>query len=296
MQFEPQFHAVNGQTIHTMSAGPVNAPVMMMLHGFPEYWAGWSKVAQMLCGRWRVVLPDQRGYNLSSRPKGVDAYEVKHLVADMVALIDELSPRQPIVLCGHDWGASVAYAMAMRHSDRISHLVIANGVHPMCFQKSLLAGGAQTAASQYIPVLRAPDAEERLSANRHEKLFGMLEKFSSATWLDDAARRAYRDVWSKPGALTAMLNWYRASPLVVPPVGAPAQSFHFDAQILARYRISLPHLLLWGMQDTALLPESRADIVQFCEDLTLHELADAGHWILHENPQWVASRIQAFVE
>ena len=113
MPFTSHTFEANGQSIHAKIGGPKGAPVMLMLHGFPENWAAWAGVAKGLLGKYRVVLPDQRGFNLSSKPEGQEAYATKHLVADMVALIDQISPNKQIVLCGHDWGASVAYAMAI---------------------------------------------------------------------------------------------------------------------------------------------------------------------------------------
>lgn len=296
MTFTSEFYSANGQNLHVMSAGPKAAPVMLMLHGFPEYWASWSKIADSFADRYRVILPDQRGYNLSSKPTEDGAYETKHLVADMKALLDLIAPDQPVVLCGHDWGASVAYAFAMRHSDLVSHLIIANGVHPVCFQKALLAGGPQTDASQYMNLLRSSGIEEKLSANNFEKMMMMLEKFSSAPWLDDETRAAYREAWSHGGALTAMLNWYRQSPMIVPPSGTPAQELPITTEIVKKYPVSMPHLLLWGMRDTALLPEARTELDQFCDNLTLHEHSDASHWILHEQPAWVVEKMREFLD
>jgi len=296
MTFKPVTYPCNGQQLHTMTAGPADAPVILMLHGFPEYWVAWANVATEFSDRYRVILPDQRGYNLSSKPLDRGAYATKHLVADMLALIDHVSPDLPVVLCGHDWGASVAYALAMHHGPRISHLIIANGVHPMCFQKALFAAGPQTAASQYMSVLRAEGSEEILSTNSFEKMLGMLKKFSSTDWLNEETAMAYRDAWSHPGAMSAMLNWYRGSPMIVPAIGEPMRNFPLTAEMTQKYRISIPHLLLWGEQDTALLMESREDLSMFCDDLNLSEHPTASHWILHEQPGWVALHIDTFLK
>ena len=284
----------NGQKIHLVTDGPDDRPLMLMLHGFPELWTAWKDVADHFVDRYRIALPDQRGFNMSSKPKGEDAYHTKHLVSDMAALMDQLSPDQPIVLCGHDWGASVAYALAMRHPERVSHLIIANGVHPICFQKALLAAGPQTRASQYMNVLRAQGCEEQLAANNFEKLLGMLEKFSSAPWLDDPTRDIYRRAWSQEGALPAMLNWYRQSPMIVPPTDAPAQPFEITPEMVEKYRVKMPHLLLWGEKDTALLPEAFEQLDLFCDDLTIHRHGEASHWILHEQAEWVAEMMDGF--
>ena len=285
----------NSQSLHTMLAGSEEASIMIMLHGFPEYWAAWKDVAQRLSDTWRVVLPDQRGFNLSSKPEGVKSYDTKHMVADLNDLVQQISPGQQVVLCGHDWGASVAYAYAIRHADRVSHLVIANGVHPVCFQKALLAGGAQTDASQYMNVLRAPESDTRLAANGFEKLLNMFERFSSAPWLTGKVKEAYRAAYGQPGALPAMLNWYRASPMAVPKSGSAPKPLPITPQMREKYRIRMPHLVLWGLDDVALLPEARADLNSFCDDLTVEEIAGTSHWILHEKPNLVAERIRAFV-
>lgn len=299
MAFESHFIEANGQRLHVKTLGPEDAPLVLMLHGFPEYWAGWAQVAEALTqktnGKYRFALPDQRGYNLSSIPPERGAYDTKHLVADMKALIDQLSPNQKVILCGHDWGASVAYAMAMRHADDISHLIIANGVHPICFQKALFGAGPQTAASQYMNVLRSENIEDKLSANGYEKLLGMLEKFSSAPWLDDATKDAYRTAWSPPGALTGMLNWYRESPITVPDMETAARDLPISDEMRQKYAVEMPHLLLWGEQDTALLPEARSDLGEFCADLSVIEHQEASHWILHEQPEWVAEQIGVFL-
>ncbi len=281
--------------IHYVSTDPMDAPVMLFLHGFPEYWTAWQKVFIHFTDDYHVIAPDQRGFNLTSKPAGVDAYHVKHLVADMLALVEHLSPDRKIVLCGHDWGASVAYAFAMRHHDRVEKLVIANGVHPMCFQKALYAGGAQTAASQYMNRLCEEGMEEVLSANKFAKLFNMLSGFSATPWLDEGARKNYLSAWTQPGALSAMLNWYRSSPMMVPETGTPAKPFEFDSEMRAKYAITMPHLLLWGMNDPALLPEARLKLGEFCNDLKVVEVADADHWILHSHGDLVAREIRDFL-
>lgn len=289
------FIRANGQDLHCKIGSNDGAPVMLMLHGFPEYWAAWAAVAERLLDQYRIILPDQRGFNLSSKPMAEDDYATKNLVADMLGLLDHLAPHQKVILCGHDWGASVAYALAMRHPQRFSHLIIANGVHPMCFQKGLMAAGPQRAASQYMNVLRATGSEDSLSADNFAKLLRMLEKFSTTTWMDEATREDYRTAWAQPGALSAMLNWYRQSPMVVPELEEPHHAFELTEDMKQRYRISVPHLLLWGQKDTALLDAAREDLPLFCDSLTIREHAKGSHWILHEQPDWVAQEMRAFI-
>ncbi len=290
-----QYFEQGDMRLHYMSGGNPLAPVMVFLHGFPEFWIAWEPVFASFAQDYHLIAPDQRGFNLSSKPEGVASYDTKHMVADLLSLIDHLSPDQPIILCGHDWGASVAYAFAMRHGGRVEKLIIANGVHPMCFQKALFAGGDQTKGSQYMNRLREPGMADIMSANSCKKLFGMLEGFSPAPWLNDELRARYLEAWTRPGALAAMLNWYKASPMIVPPLDAPAKEMKFDDAQRQKYRIAMPHLLIWGMDDPALLPEARADLGEFCDDLYVVEVEGADHWIIHSHGERVAEEMKKFL-
>ena len=292
--FERKVHDVNEQRIHALHAGPVNAPIMLMLHGFPEFSDAWVAVAERFADRYHIVLPDQRGCGRSSKPHGTEHYAPKHLAADMIALVRSVSPARPVVLCGHDWGASVAYAMTFREPHMFSHLVIANGVHPLTFQRALLAGGPQTEASQYIMTLRDPASADRMAEDGFRRTFRMLEKFSTAPWLDAETKARYRRVWQE--ALPTMIEWYRATPLEVPAAGSPARTLPFTTEALNRYRVRCPHLVVWGVEDTALLPEAREGLDAFCEDLTVHEIEGASHWLLHERPDEVAAVVQDWLD
>lgn len=295
MEFRSHTFTCNHQTIHAKIAGKQRARTILMLHGFPEFWRAWAGVAEHLADDYQIVLPDQRGYNLSDKPTSMQAYHTKHLVADMAELISHVSPDNPVILCGHDWGASVAYLLAMRHPDKISHLIIANGVHPVCFQKALFASGKQTVASQYITSLRQPDSEDRLSEDHYAGLLDMFRSLSAAPWLKSEDIEAYLQAWSGENCLSGMINWYRASPLVVPGPDTPAQPYEITEEMRERYRISMPHLLIWGCEDKALLPESYEDLPLFAEHLEIDRIGNASHWILHEEPGQVAMKIDGFV-
>jgi len=294
MEFSEEWFDTNGQRLHAVSCGNNANPLLLCLHGFPEYWAAWSDVMPYLAERYYVVAPDQRGYNLSTKPEGAGAYQMKHLVQDIAGIADQLSPDRPFVLAGHDWGASVAYAYAFRNADRLKGLVIANGIHPFCFQSAILMDPGQRAASQYINRLRDADAEELLAANGYEKTFNMLAAFSSADWMDDAKRAGYFHAWSQPGALTAMLNWYRASPVLVPPPGADVSSAPVLGIPEEVMRVKTPHLVVWGEEDAALRPECLLGLGRFADDLEIVRGSGAGHWILHERPADVAVAISQF--
>lgn len=274
---------LNGNDFHLREWGDEEAPVLLMLHGFPEYGRAWEDLAQRLCPGFRCIAPDQRGYGQSYAPAEVEAYKMTHLVSDMVALIDSLGG--PVAVIGHDWGAGVAYALSIARPDLVSQLVILNGVHPGPFQRALAVGGAQCAASQYIQVLRRDDAEERFSANGYAKLLSLFAENMDMSWMTPELREDYVTEWARPGRLTGMLNWYRATSLVVPEPGVGA-----DVPILPsqKFKVRVPHLLIWGSGDTALLPESTEGLERYCDALTRVEIETADHWIAHQKPDEVA--------
>jgi len=287
--------SVNGLDLHVRAMGDARAPLVVLLHGFPEYSGAWDEVLPAFAGAFHAVAPDQRGYALSSKPVGVEAYRVKHLVRDVLALGELLSPDEPFAVVGHDWGASVGYATAIAAPARISKLVVVNGVHPGPFQKALIEDEAQRQASSYMHYLRDARAEERLSADNFEKLLGMLSRFGPQPWLTPGKQAGYLEAWSPPGALTGMLNWYRASPLSVPHPGEtvdPAKVLKLDP---AQLRVRMPHLLIWGMDDRALLPVSRATLADWCDDLTVREIDGADHWIVHQRTAEVVDAIRRFL-
>jgi len=294
--FEFSTHTANGIELHCAHLGDEAGLLFVFLHGFPEFWRGWSRVMPHFAASHHCVAPDQRGYNLSSRPDGVDAYRVGHLVEDLHGLAEALSPGKSFLLAGHDWGASVAYAYAMRHPDRLKGLVIANGVHPGPFQLALLNDAEQIAASQYIHFLRSERAEEVLSRDGYEKLTGMLGRFSNVPFLSEELQAAYIEAWSRPGALTGMLNWYRASPLYVPlgdETPDPSKALNLDPDVLA---VRVPHLLVHGLADQALRPAAFAGLCDYADDLQVREIPGAGHWLLHERPDEVAALISEWIE
>ncbi len=268
---------------------------MLFLHGFPEYSGAWDEVLPRLADDWFCVAPDQRGYGSSWRPAGPEHYAMRALVSDAAGLIDRLGGTASAVV-GHDWGASVAYALAMRHPGKVQRLVCINGVHPLPFQKALAEGGRQTDASQYITWLRRPGSETALAADGFERLMRLFGEGMDLGWMTPQRQDAYRTAWRDAAGLGAMIDWYRASPLVVPRPGesvGPAGLPDWDP---ARMRIAMPHLLIWGLGDTAFVPELRHEVAAFCDGgFELEDVPGADHWVHHQAPGLVAGRIRRFM-
>lgn len=284
---------LNGKPFHYLGWGKAGAPVMLFLHGFPEYSGAWADFAPQFAEEYHCVAPDQRGYGQSWAPHDVSEYQVTKLVSDMVALLDHLGADQAVVV-GHDWGAAVAYALSFMAPKRVSHLVIFNGVHPVPFQKAMAAGGGQTDASQYIHTLKRNGSEDWLAADDFTKLQQLFSANMDQSWLSGTKLDAYKAEWSRPGRLRGMVNWYRASPLQL---GAPGEKIENLPQIPAeRVHITMPHLLIWGSNDRALLPEATDGLEAFCDDLTRHEVSDADHWIIHQCPEKTAQIMQEWLD
>ena len=280
-----------GVTLNVALGGPRNARPLILLHGFPESHRAWRELAPRLEDRFFLVMPDQRGYAGSDRPPGVKSYATKALVDDVFALASALGIEK-FALCGHDFGGAVAWAAAMRGDPRLERLAILNAPHPLVFQKSLFESAAQRAASRYIRLLRSRFAEKSIGAMGHEAFFDKtIGDNAGEARILEAERRQYITEWSQPGALTAMLNWYRAARLVLPPVRLPA-----PAWLLPRApKITVPTLVIWGMRDPALLPLQLDGLDQLVDDLAIVRLPEAGHFTPWEAPDAVAQALRAFL-
>ncbi len=277
--------SLGGKPFFVRHWGDESLPKLLMLHGFPEYGGAWGQLAPRLADRFHCIAPDQRGYGQSWAPEQVSDYATSGLVADMAALIGD----GPVTVLGHDWGAAVAYGLAMFRSALVERLIIMNGVHPVPFQRALATGGAQTEASQYIHSLRRPGSEDRLAEDNYDRLMKMFSRHMNLEWLSPEMAEAYRTEWARPGRLRGMINWYRASPLKV---GQPGETLTDLPDFpLERMMVRCPHLLIWGMEDKALLPEATEGLESFAPDLTRVEIEAADHWLHHQQPQKVARAI-----
>lgn len=280
-------------TLTVQTGGAREGEAIILLHGFPESHRTWRAVAPDLARDFFVVAPDQRGFADSGKPEGVDAYKPDRIVEDVMALADALDLER-FTLVGHDWGGAVAWLTALHHPERIARLVIVNAPHPLVFQKSVIEDPAQRAGSQYIRAFRNPAMEAGIEAMGLDTFF--RKTFGSHVDLDripGEERQAYLDQWSRPGALTAMLNWYRASAIVVPEVGEAAAAptwttFPFP-------HITIPTLVIWGLKDKALLPVQLAGLHELVDDLRIVTVADAGHFVPWERPEPVVAAIRDFI-
>jgi len=281
------YATVNGVRLHYATAG--DGPPVLFLHGFPDFWAMWEPQLVALAGTYRVVALDMRGYNLSSKPEGVEPYRVVHLVEDVRALAEHLDLGR-FTLVGHDWGGAVAWAFALTHPAALARLVVVNMAHPAIFDREMRENPRQQAASQYALVFRSPQGEARMDPQAHPgPLDGLRQRGLGAAQI-----AAYRAAWSQQGWPTSGLNYYRAAAIgPATPDGAPANG-NYTPHLTERI-VRVPTLVIWGERDPYLLPGNLDGLERYVPALTIRRVPDAGHWIVQEQPALVTTLIAAFL-
>lgn len=273
---------VNGVALHVVQAGPEDGPLLIFLHGFPEFWYGWrAQIAYFAAAGYRVWAPDQRGYNLSTKPRGLAAYRIDELVADVVGLIDAAG-RERVYLVGHDWGAAVAWWTAVTQPQRLHKLGILNVPHPLVMSRHLQENSDQQHKSWYIYFFQLPWLPEAATraANWRAGVEALLASSRRGTFTpQDLAH--YRLAWGRPGAFTGMVNWYRA--MVQRPPQRPPDP-----------RVHVPTLVIWGVQDMFLDVAMVEPSIALCDDGRYVLLFEASHWVQHEEPEQVNRLLAEF--
>jgi pimeloyl-ACP methyl ester carboxylesterase len=276
--------AVNGVKLHVVQDGPETGELVILLHGFPEFWYGWRKQIPSLSGAgFSVWTPDQRGYNLSDKPRGLSAYTQDELSADVIGLIDAAG-REKAVIVGHDWGAAVAWHTAAMYPDRIAKLVVMNVPHGSVMSQHLRRSRAQLRKSWYMFFFQIPWLPEffiRLGKWRAGTQ-ALIRSSREGTFLEEDLER-YRGAWSQPGAITAMINWYRAA---------------IQRQGISAGRnglITVPAMLIWGAQDRFLSQEMAQPSIDLCEVGRLEMIPEASHWVHLEEPKKVNELLLDFI-
>jgi pimeloyl-ACP methyl ester carboxylesterase len=287
--YQTQFIQINELQIHTIQNGAKEQPLVLLLHGFPEFWQGWIHQIQPLAeaGFW-VWVPDQRGYNLSSKPREVSAYRLEFLAEDVLSLI-AAAGRKRAYIVGHDWGAAVAWHLATYYPESVEKLVILNVPHPGVMVRTVRSSLRQFLKSWYIYVFQIPRLPEIvLRAGKFALLRGMLRASSQADTFPAAALTDYTVAWGQPGVLTSMLNWYRAA--FRGALRSPRQSAN-----LSNVRIQPPTLILWGVKDVALDHRMAQLSLDLCREGRLVFYENGTHWVQHDEAEAVNKEIIQFL-
>jgi pimeloyl-ACP methyl ester carboxylesterase len=274
----------NGTRLHVVETGPEDGTPMVLLHGFPEFWYCWKhQIGPLADAGFRVIVPDQRGYAGSEKPQSVSAYGLDTLAADVAGLI-EFTGRAHAAVVGHDWGGVVAWWVAVRHPERVERLGVMNGPHPLAFRRHLRSSPRQFFKSWYTYFFQVPWLPEAVFRRRNWRaLVDTLRKTSRPGTFTEADFEQYRRAWSEPGAITAMINWYRAARRNPP--APPADP-----------RVHVPALVIWGAQDRFLDRAIAQLSVELCDHGRLELFEDATHWVQHEEPERVSRLLLEFLQ
>lgn len=293
-----QVSLANGIELAVADAGPRDAPALIFLHGFPENHRSWRHQIRHLAESYRCVAPEQRGYHRSSKPPNAADYAPDQLIGDVFALADALGIER-FTIIGHDWGGAIAWGVAItgQASGRVTRAVVANAPHPTIFPRLLWLDPAQRAASQYFRTFRDTDNDALV---REHGLIGILAKAFAgqaigADTMEPVERALLLLDWQDREAAFGMLNWYRASPIAVPPSDAPFE-LPRGYQDLPLPRLEIPTLLIWAMNDLALPPANLNGIEALVADLEIVRVPDCGHFVQWEASQAVNAALTAFLD
>ena len=292
---QKRVHLANGMHLMCVDEGPVDAPVLIFLHGFPESHRTWRHQIAHFKDRYRCIAPDQRGYRQSSKPQEVEAYAPNKLIGDVFLLADALGIAN-FTIVGHDWGGAIAWGVALagQHA-RVNRAIIANAPHPLIFQKLLYTHPGQRAASQYIRGFRDP-ANDPLIKDRG--LTGLMQKevkWDKPSAMEPEERAALLRDWQNRDAAFGMINYYRASPMVVPTMDEPFE-------VPAGYAppdlpdLTIPTLVIWALDDLALPPENLEGLDEIIDPLTVVKVPDCGHFVPWEAPDAVNAAMDQFLQ
>ena len=283
MDLEHSIIRTNGIDLHVVQAGPKSGVPVLLLHGFPETWRCWIRqIPALIAADCRVIVPDQRGYNLSDKPKGIKSYYTETLVDDILGLIKALD-YEKVNLVGHDWGALVAWMLAIKHPERLHHLGIINVPHPAVMWRFLRRDFEQMRRSLYALFFQLPWLPEAiLRAGNWAVASNGLKRSSRDNAFTGEDMEAYKEAWSQPGAMTAMLNWYRAAT-------------RYQPEITDDMRVPTRTLILWGVQDFALSRRMARPSLDYCDDGNLIFFPNATHWVQREEADEVNRQLLSFI-
>jgi len=283
MELEHSYIETNGIKLHVVQAGPKSGVPVVLLHGFPEFWYGWRhQIPALVEAGCRVIVPDQRGYNLSDKPNGVKSYGVFTLVNDIIGLIDALG-YEKVNLVGHDWGAITAWTLANKYPERLQRLSIMNAPHPAVMKRFLQRDLEQFRRSWYVFFFQLPWLPEAgmkqdnwRGAERALRGSGKIHTFTD----EDIVK--YKEAWSQLDAMTSMINWYRAS-------------LRYQLPMLKAPRIKVPTLMMWGMKDFALSHRMARPSMDYVDEENLILFPEATHWVQHDAAEEVNHYLIDFI-
>jgi len=290
--YEEQFINVNNVRLHVIFTGPQDGKPIILLHGFPEFWYGWRhQIEPLAAAGYRVIVPDQRGYNTSSKPIGAKHYHINQLTTDIIGLIDHLGYEQ-ITIVGHDWGGVVSWQLISNYPKRFLKAIILNAPHLDALKRAIMRNSTQSIKSWYIYAIQIPFLAEAIFKPIARR---MMDTSNSGSFsIEDMAR--YEEVWSMSGSVTSIFNWYRSVfREFVGDVFRAMIQLKSPWSLFELKCIDVPTLILWGVQDVALTKQLAYDCADSCKEVRICWFEDASHWLQHDKAHDVTQMILGFV-
>jgi Predicted hydrolases or acyltransferases (alpha/beta hydrolase superfamily) len=274
---ESRYRVVDGEPFHVVEAGPTDGQLVVLLHGFPEFWYGWrDQIGPLAAAGYRVVVPDQRGYNRSPKPDDRAAYRLPRLADDVLGLIDA-SDRETASVVGHDWGGVVGWWLASERPARLDRFVAVQAPHPGVIRGTIRRSPVTLARASHAVAFQLPVVPEVVS-----RAFGwrlpktIVRRTSMPGSFDEAEFRRYVAAWERPGAFTAMLNWYRANVRSPPDLSGS---------------VDVSTRIVWGAADSFLPTQMAHDSTDYTTDVRTTVVPEATHWLQHDVPAKVTDAI-----
>lgn len=280
---EFEYIQTNGIKLHVAVSGPKDGELVVLLHGFPEFWFSWRKQIRVLADAgYRVVAPDQRGYNKSDKPEGRSAYSINKLEQDILGLIEHYGHENAAVV-GHDWGGGVAWQLASTHPEKVNRLIVINMPFPSVLPKVLPKKPSQALKSSYMLFFQIPLLPEKILSSKDYAYMAkaLVQTSRKGTFTEDELD-AYRVAWARPRALTSMLNWYRAIP--------------YSTKHIPNGTIDLPVKIIWGIGDQFLSKELAEESLNHTSNSTVAWVEKGTHWVHQEQPDYVNEQILKFLK
>jgi len=275
---EKYINVSEGIKLHTIITGIGES--LILLHGFPDFWYGWKNIIHGLKGEFKLIIPDTRGINLSSKPEEIDDYKLNFLINDIKTLAEKLDLGL-FSLVGHDWGGVIAWAFAYKYPNLINKLIILNSPHPRLFRKRIKENTKQRRSSGYIFQLLKPGGEQGLLKN---DMMGLKASVFGTTRRKDAFseedKKKYIEAWSQPNSILCGVNYYRANRKIE----------EFSGEI------DVPTLVIHGMKDNFVRPTVLEGLPEYVKDLTIVKVENSSHWVMHDEPELVITKIKEFIE
>ena len=292
--FPAHFFHSSGVKIHYRSAG--SGPLMVFLHGFPEFWYQWRNQLHEFSKTHFVVAPDLRGFNLSDKPNALKDYHIEKVTNDLKALCDHLGYGE-MILIGHDWGGIIAWAFAHYHPNYLKKLILLNAPHPAIFEREIRENPLQQKASAYILFLQSPEAELKISHNEYQWLCDIvLTRGLKKGRLTESDKQAYLHAWSEDNAVKGMLSYYRNASLTITHGIPQWATFKLFPDVNTEKMLTTcPTLLIWGERDNALRIENLDGLEKFATNLTIKKIPHATHWLVQEQGTLINQMIQEYI-